>query len=1465
MIEDRGDQRHLIDIDQQIAYFQDEIAHARNNAYQRGKLQQHIRTLEQEKARILSRNSAPSPLPGHIPPTNAALTVVDTDAASPPAYNSSASYQDDLHAYQQNEQVAADIKGRPVKRVPKYEKLIIGALSALAGGQAYGTYDEICDHVEATPKKLMLPDNFRDLVGRSLKHLVMFGEVLQQDHLYMLQGCPLGSTPYTDELNATLSVTSFSDAFVDDASMTPFPAGTKPEGTDMRPGATSLLTGACVGQLTHLASWSEHLAALTTPLDPTGGFAKSSSLHAVPEVTVTLGASGASGLSLPTTLAQGGLAPVAGPSSAPPPAPSSASPSQVLSSALTYVPPSSSPAPGVTQMSLRRNRRRAFLGKQAPLRLHPGLDPEECGVCGLGDGCEEDPLVFCDGEGCDVAVHQQCYAIGDMPAGDWFCDACQARLRPDASNCSLCPVAGGALKQVYAEPLYAGPTEWVHVACSLWVPEVYYADPGRLQGAHLEDVDVARKTLKCCGCHREGYEGVIQCCLGKCTASYHVLCARNAKWLVTCKDTGQPVSFCQEHSGPRFIQSRNKLLYIGGVPPALPPVDNADDATMPAPPVATSEPLPVATTKVPPAPPGATAEVATAEVPPPPVAKELPPAPMTAVELPPGPPAAVAEQPPAPPAVPAVEASPAFPMSSGEIPPALLVAASELPPASPMPAAKSPAALPSECPQQLGCGQSGTDEEQQDVASSAQAALRECIPTHALGRGREPSVPPGAATMLQAGLAAPPPVAITDAPAAATVTGASNPGLDTIGHPSTALTSAHVAVDAAVGSGSHPVTWVASEQMRPSGGAGDPTSLSPMSAASSLASGRATAPLNVTSLGASDAAGGGRMALRPDGHPSCQMAPVLPDGAHPAGLAAGPADAMVVEPAEGGEAEQGKRAEQGTRAEPNGQMTASDIPVGRARFLKKHWELVSALLPTKEGEASNESLLSRLTDDVERHGGANEASDEPDDTPVPPDFHPGRRLACEEVASVRWLLQQHKKGVGGIVSKQDAHILVSSLFALLAPATKSEAKGPHLIVAPQSTAGQWAERLAAVDPGSLRVVRVSCGSKAMGAHLQALLGSEGDASQPAVPGLDRVPESDGSNSASSAALRAGDLAASGAGDASVLCLVATWEHVLADGARFLGVQSFGCLVAEESIQEPLHESPGRQAALALIRAHCRLLVTHPTSPLPGNSDSSPSKLQALLRFLFPEVHPCVSAATHLEEAEREKEGNSTLISDRQLEAISAPVGRAAAHSLLSMVTLPHAIKQGPIAATVVDHDDQPMLSSGTREEVGTEPPSRLEAPLLVDIKEKLVGSTAGASPRLAAGSAEECRAPLPPAKKLKVGDGPGVPSLAHALSVQHGAGNGGYRQLVGAHKVEHKTEHKIEHSRETCYQDENVRPSGHAYGGAGALVELQGPSRSCAGSLSVTEISPPSSMVQSACTSAMHNVLMHGSLSGTLA
>ncbi|KAL1116878.1 hypothetical protein AAG570_005347 [Ranatra chinensis] len=61
-----------------------------------------------------------------------------------------------------------------------------------------------------------------------------------------------------------------------------------------------------------------------------------------------------------------------------------------------------------------------------------------CCVCSDDRGWPENPLVYCDGQGCTVAVHQACYGIVTVPQGNWYCRKCEAQERAVKVSCYIC-------------------------------------------------------------------------------------------------------------------------------------------------------------------------------------------------------------------------------------------------------------------------------------------------------------------------------------------------------------------------------------------------------------------------------------------------------------------------------------------------------------------------------------------------------------------------------------------------------------------------------------------------------------------------------------------------------------------------------------------------------------------------------------------------------------------------------------------------------------------------------------------------------------------------------------------------------------------------------------------------------------------------------------------------------------------
>ena len=99
--------------------------------------------------------------------------------------------------------------------------------------------------------------------------------------------------------------------------------------------------------------------------------------------------------------------------------------------------------------------------------------------------------MYCDGQGCTVAVHQgkyfyhpeifltqiifsACYGIVSVPSGPWYCRKCESQERAARVRCELCPNKDGALKRT-------DNGGWAHVVCALYIPEVRFGNVATME------------------------------------------------------------------------------------------------------------------------------------------------------------------------------------------------------------------------------------------------------------------------------------------------------------------------------------------------------------------------------------------------------------------------------------------------------------------------------------------------------------------------------------------------------------------------------------------------------------------------------------------------------------------------------------------------------------------------------------------------------------------------------------------------------------------------------------------------------------------------------------------------------------------------------------------------------------------------------------------------------------------------
>ncbi|KAM8822426.1 protein AF-10 isoform 1-T1 [Spinachia spinachia] len=184
-----------------------------------------------------------------------------------------------------------------------------------------------------------------------------------------------------------------------------------------------------------------------------------------------------------------------------------------------------------------------------------------CCVCSDERGWAENPLVYCDGHGCNVAVHQACYGIVQVPTGPWFCRKCESQERAARVRCELCPHKDGALKRT-------DNGGWAHVVCALYIPEVEFANVSTMEPIVLQSVPQDRYNKTCYICEDQGRESkaasgaCMTCNKHGCRQAFHVTCAQFAGLL--CEEQGSDADnvkycgYCKYHHSKLKHKERDR-------------------------------------------------------------------------------------------------------------------------------------------------------------------------------------------------------------------------------------------------------------------------------------------------------------------------------------------------------------------------------------------------------------------------------------------------------------------------------------------------------------------------------------------------------------------------------------------------------------------------------------------------------------------------------------------------------------------------------------------------------------------------------------------------------------------------------------------------------------------------------------------------------------------------------------------
>nr|CAB3263867.1 AF10-like protein [Phallusia mammillata] len=171
-----------------------------------------------------------------------------------------------------------------------------------------------------------------------------------------------------------------------------------------------------------------------------------------------------------------------------------------------------------------------------------------CCVCLDERGWAENPLVYCDGQVCTIAVHQACYGIVDVPSGPWFCRKCELNEQKENIACDLCPHQDGALKKTDSGG-------WAHVVCALYIPEIEFGNVSTMEPIVLSKIPQERFDKECYICAeknstKKSRGACMDCAKAGCKLNFHVTCAQISGLL--CEEAGSSnttkyCGYCAHH------------------------------------------------------------------------------------------------------------------------------------------------------------------------------------------------------------------------------------------------------------------------------------------------------------------------------------------------------------------------------------------------------------------------------------------------------------------------------------------------------------------------------------------------------------------------------------------------------------------------------------------------------------------------------------------------------------------------------------------------------------------------------------------------------------------------------------------------------------------------------------------------------------------------------------------------------
>lgn len=206
-------------------------------------------------------------------------------------------------------------------------------------------------------------------------------------------------------------------------------------------------------------------------------------------------------------------------------------------------------------------------------------DDTPCAVCREKESDDVNQIVICDG--CEMAVHQNCYGVRAIPDGAWLCDVCSRNLDPAKVICDLCggtggafkplekPTASSALKAIRFAPnailnpdkrREPPPSGFGHVQCALWLPHTSFASKDCFGSIIVRfGAKSAQTAHPCLYCSRSR-GSTIKCAHPTCNTTFHVLCAQKRCCVLIKNSLGRHIAYCEEHTPDKYREWRREAL-----------------------------------------------------------------------------------------------------------------------------------------------------------------------------------------------------------------------------------------------------------------------------------------------------------------------------------------------------------------------------------------------------------------------------------------------------------------------------------------------------------------------------------------------------------------------------------------------------------------------------------------------------------------------------------------------------------------------------------------------------------------------------------------------------------------------------------------------------------------------------------------------------------------------------------------